>query len=123
MELIKIYSNDEGARLELFESGQDGKYSYVYFDKLGKSYVSKESIPQSKVDLLVQSFYADGRDFLMVNNLTRSTPLSSNLLGLVLLIIIVGSSFVLSRYDYKLLMLAIPVSLIIIYNWFKKCKC
>ena len=120
MEDLRVYRNDAGAKIEIFHSGKMGYLSLVYFDSNGKSYVSRRSLPENRLDDLIDTFHNDEVSLIRDFDLEFSGGKKGDFLALGMLVFIVCFSIVKSDFDLKLIVLVIPVSLIIIYQWFKK---
>ena len=121
-EAYTLFNNANGSRLEVFESGIEGRLSFVYFDKTGNPYPSRSSIPSSELDDLVAKFTEDDESLVSTYNLNRQSEVPSNLVGLAVVLIIVVYSVWRSSADYKLILLVVPVAALIIYAWFRPVK-
>lgn len=114
----RSFSNKHNSKLDIFESGVQKYQAFVFFKSNGEVYASSEDIHELDVDVLINYFMTNEAMLVSRYKMVKSKQNRSNLFLFGLLIVMGLVALCLSNFDWKLILMMLPIISIIGFRTF-----
>ena len=115
----KILKKASGSKLEIISADGDRNYTYILYKK-GDAFLSIRDIHEDQLDDLVDTFENNEDELTTLYRAKKASDQKPEYILIGILFLIAIYSIYRSNFDFKLILLIVPVVIVITYRTLKK---